>query len=106
MTVFASKDSALEEAKAFEERAKIAQDFRIVNGTPEGARVFGYLFAFSGVFSNSPPPDCNPNVTLVNEGRRSVGNEIVSLIVNEPQHFKHNAEFIRKIVAQAEGKTS
>lgn len=82
-------------------REQIARDARIVNGTPEGERLFGYLLDFCHVFKSSMPEDCNPNMTLYNEGQRSVGNEIVALLVNEPHRFK--AETLRSITAQAEG---
>lgn len=82
-------------------RDQIARDFRIVNGSPEGERVIGYLLEFCHVFTNSMAIDCNPNRTLFNEGQRSVGNEIVALLVNKPDRFK--AETLRSIAAQAEG---
>lgn len=82
-------------------REQIARDIRVVNGTPEGERLLGYLLDFCHVFKSSMPPDCNPNMTLFNEGQRSVGNEIVALLVNEPHRFK--AETLRRVSAQAEG---
>jgi len=84
-------------------REQIARDIRIVNGSAEGERVIGYLLDFCHVFANSMDADCNPNMTLFNEGQRSVGNEIVALLVNEPDRFK--AQTLRKIAGQAEGKT-
>lgn len=82
-------------------REQICRDIRIVNGTPEGERVIGYLLSFCHVFQSSMAIDCNPNRALFNEGQRSVGNEIVALLVNEPHRFK--AETLRAIAAQAEG---
>ena len=82
-------------------REQIARDARIVNGTPEGERLIGYLLDFCHVFRSSMGPDCNPNMTLFNEGQRSVGNELVALIVNEPERFK--AETLRRVAAQSEG---
>lgn len=82
-------------------RDQIARDFRFINGTPEGERVIGYLLNFCHVFQSSMAIDCNPNRTLFNEGQRSVGNEIVALLVNEPERFK--VDNLRKITAQAEG---
>lgn len=82
-------------------REQIARDIRIVNGSAEGSRVIGYLLSFCHVFENSMPRDCNPNMTLFNEGQRSVGNEIVALLVNEPERFK--AETLRRVASQAEG---
>lgn len=82
-------------------REQIAADIQFLNGTPEGERVFGYLLRFCHVFRDSMAIDCNPNRTLFNEGQRSVGNEIVALLVNEPDRFK--AETLRRIAAQAEG---
>lgn len=82
-------------------REQIARDARIVNGTPEGERLIGYLLNFCHVFQNSMAIDCNPNRTLFNEGQRSVGNEIVALLVNDPDRFK--ADTLRRIAAQAEG---
>lgn len=85
-------------------REQIARDARIVNGSPEGERLIGYLLEFCHVFVNSMDPECNPNRTLFNEGQRSVGNEIVALLVNEPDRFK--VKTLRSVSAQAEGKTS
>ena len=82
-------------------REQIARDIRIVNGTPEGERLIGYLLEFCHVFTTSMAIDCNPNRTLFNEGQRSVGNEIVALLVNGPERFK--AETLRRVAGQAEG---
>jgi hypothetical protein len=82
-------------------REQIARDIRIVNGTAEGERVIGYLLDFCHVFMTSMPKDCNPNKTLFNEGQRSVGNEIVALLVNGPERFK--VETLRRVASQAEG---
>lgn len=82
-------------------REQIARDIRIVNGTEEGERVIGYLLKFCHVFRDSMAIDCNPNRTLFNEGQRSVGNEIVALLVNEPDRFK--AETLRSLTVQLEG---
>lgn len=83
-------------------KEQISRDIRIVNGSPEGERLIGYLLDFCHVFQTSMPQDCNPNMTLFNEGQRSVGNEIVALLVNEPDRFK--VETLRNVTAQAEGK--
>lgn len=82
-------------------REQIAKDIRFVNSTAEGERLLGYLMDFCHVFKTSMPVDCNPNMTLYNEGQRSVGNEIVALLVNEPERFK--AETIRKVNQQQQG---
>lgn len=82
-------------------REQASRDAIFVNGSPEGERLLGYLLALCQVFDTSVPPDGNPHMTLFNEGRRSVGNEIVALIVSEPNRFR--AEFLRSISAQAEG---
>lgn len=82
-------------------RDQIARDIRIVNGSEEGERLIGYLLDFCHVFSSSMAIDCNPNRTLFNEGQRSVGNEIVALLVNAPDRFK--ADTLRTIAGQAEG---
>lgn len=79
----------------------LARAFRAMNATPDGRKVIGYLLDYCHVFATSMPPDCNPNMTLFNEGQRSVGNEIVSMLVNEPHRFK--AETLRDISQQAEG---
>jgi hypothetical protein len=84
-------------------REQIARDIRIVNGSAEGERVVGYLLSFCHVFSGSMAADCNPNMTLFNEGQRSVGNEIVALLVNEPDRLK--VDTLRKVAGQAEGKS-
>lgn len=81
---------------------QIARDARIVMGSPEGERLIGYLLDFCHVFKNSMDVECNPNRTLFNEGQRSVGNELVSLIVNEPERFR--VETLRSVASRAEGK--
>lgn len=89
-------------------REQIARDARIVSGSPEGERLIGYLLEFCHVFRDSVGDNTaahfDTNRTLFNEGQRSVGNEIVALLVNEPDRFKVDA--LRKVAAQAEGKTS
>ena len=77
------------------DRQQISKDVRFVNSTSEGERLIQYLLDFCHVFSTSMPQDCNPNMTLYNEGQRSVGNEIVALLVNPPDRFK--AETLRNI---------
>lgn len=77
------------------ERDQIAKDIRFVHGMPEGRRLIEYMLEFCHVFATSMPVDCNPNMTLYNEGQRSVGNEIVALLVNEPDRFK--AETLRDL---------
>lgn len=84
-------------------KEQIARDARIVIGSPEGERFIGYLLDFCHVFKDSMDVECNANRTLFNEGQRSVGNEIVSLIVNEPDRFK--AQTLRSVAARAEGNT-
>lgn len=83
------------------DKDQIARDIRVVNSIPEGERLIGYLLDFCHIFKSSMATDANPNVTLFNEGQRSVGNEIVALLVNSPDRFK--AETLRTIAAQAEG---
>jgi hypothetical protein len=85
-------------------KEQIARDARIVSGTPEGERLIGYLLEFCHVFVNSMDADCNPNRTLFNEGQRSVGNEIVALLVNEPDRFR--VQNLRDVAAKAEGTKS
>ncbi|MGE0233240.1 MAG: hypothetical protein AB7O39_00835 [Flavobacteriaceae bacterium] len=82
-------------------REEIAHAIREVDATPAGERLISYLLDFCHVFRNSMPKDCNPHMTLFNEGQRSVGNEIVALLVNEPARFK--AETLRQIAARAQG---
>lgn len=84
------------------DKKQVAIAVRVLNGMPEGELLLGYLFEFCHVYSNSFSPDSN--VTAFNEGQRSVGIELISLLVNEPDRFK--AETARKVSAQAEGKTS
>lgn len=84
-------------------REQAARDIRIVSGSPEGERLIGYLLEFCHVFRDSMGVDCNPNRTLFNEGQRSVGNELVALMVNEPERFK--VESIRRIARQATGES-
>lgn len=81
---------------------QIARDARIVAGSPEGERLIGYLLDFCHVFKDSMDVECNPHRTLFNEGQRSVGNEIVALIVNEPDRFR--VETLRSVASRAEGK--
>lgn len=86
-------------------REQIARDIRIVNGTEEGERVIGYLLRFCHVHRDSVVDDVQPhfdtNRTFFNEGQRSVGNELVALLVNEPERFK--VDVLRSIARQAEG---
>lgn len=70
-------------------------------GTEEGERLLGYLLDYCHVFQNSMDLECNPNRTLFNEGQRSVGNELVALLVNEPDRFK--VQTLRRVASQAEG---
>lgn len=83
------------------DRMQAARDARIVMGTEEGERLIGYLLDYCHVFKVSMGEDCNPNRTLFNEGQRSVGNEIVALIVNDADRFK--AQTLRKVTSLAEG---
>lgn len=85
-----------------ERREQACRDAKFVVGTPEGERLIGYLLNFSHVLVNSMDVECNPNRTLFNEGQRSVGNEIVALIVNEPDRFK--AQTLRWVTALSEGE--
>lgn len=80
---------------------QIARDIRAVNGTPEGQRVIGYLLDFCHVHRDSFIPGAGTDVLLFNEGQRSVGNEIVSLLYNGPERFK--VDTVRKVANQAEG---
>lgn len=73
------------------DREQIARDIRIVDGTAEGRRVINYLLDYCHVLAGSMPPTCDPNQTLFNEGQRSVGNEIASLLSNEPHRFRRDA---------------
>ncbi|MCB1477075.1 MAG: hypothetical protein H6883_08070 [Rhodobiaceae bacterium] len=84
-------------------REEIARAIREVDATAAGAKLLSYLLDFCHIFRNSMPKDCNPNLTLFNEGQRSVGNEIIALLVNEPARFK--AETLREIAARAQGET-
>ncbi|MDW9762156.1 hypothetical protein GOB02_21705 [Sinorhizobium meliloti] len=83
------------------DRMQAANDARIVMGTEEGERLIGYLLDFCHVFKASMGADCDPNRTLFNEGQRSVGNEIVALIVNDADRFK--PQTLRKVTSLAEG---
>jgi hypothetical protein len=83
------------------DRVQAARDARIVMGTEEGERLIGYLLDYCHIFKSSMGEDCNPNRTLFNEGQRSVGNELVALIVNDADRFK--AHSLRRITSQAEG---
>ena len=69
-------------------REQIAKDIRFVDSTPEGQRVIDYLLSFCHVLETSYLPKHGPEVTFFNEGQRSVGNEIASLLSNEPHRFK------------------
>jgi hypothetical protein len=85
-----------------ERREQASRDAKIVVGSPEGERLIGYILSFCHVLVNSMDGECNPNRTLFNEGQRSVGNEIVALIVNEPDRFK--AQTLRWMTALSEGE--
>ena len=82
-------------------REQVARDIRIVNGTEEGARVIGYLLNFCHVHRDSFIPGAGTDVLLLNEGQRTVGNEIVALLYNGPERFK--VDTVRKVANQAEG---
>lgn len=82
------------------EKEQLARDARIISGTPEGERLFGFIFKFGHVYTNSFNPD--PHVAAFNEGQRSVALELISLLYNEPDRFK--VDTARKIAAQSEGK--
>lgn len=86
-------------------RSQAAIDARIVFGSPEGERLLGYLLKFCHVFLDSVADDqgahFDTNRTLFNEGQRSVGNELVALLFNEPDRFK--VETLRRVAAQSEG---
>lgn len=81
-------------------REQIARDIRFVDATPEGARVIDYLLAFCHVMENSYLPKLAPEALFYNEGQRSVGNEIASLLSNEPERFKR--EVMARLKAQEE----
>lgn len=68
-------------------RQQAARDFKIIDGMAEGRRVINYLLEYCHVLSPSMPRNCDPNMTLFNEGQRSVGIEIASLLANEPARF-------------------
>lgn len=77
------------------DKEQISRDIRIVDGTPEGRRVLDYLLKYCHVLEGSMPQDCNPNLTLFNEGQRSVGNEIAALLFNEPHRFRSIGERLK-----------
>lgn len=87
------------------DREQIARDARIVFSSAEGERVLGYLLQFTHVFTDSVGDQhgihFDTNRTLFNEGQRSVGNELVALLVNEPDRFK--VQNLRKTAALSEG---
>lgn len=82
-------------------KEQIARDVRFVNGTPEGERVIGYLLDFCHVYHTTMHPDGDSHKTAFNEGQRSVGLELIALLVREPDQFK--AETARRLAAQIEG---
>lgn len=82
------------------DKKQVAIALRAINGSPDGELLIGYLLDFCHVYANSFSPDSN--VTAFNEGQRSVGIELISLLVNEPDRFK--ATTARRIAAQSEGK--
>lgn len=86
--------------KSAHDKHQVAIAARIINGTPEGQIFLGYLLEFCHVYQNSFMTD--PHMTAFNEGQRSVGIELISLLVNEPDRFK--VDTARKIAAQSEGK--
>lgn len=81
-------------------REQACRDMHAVMGTQEGERLLGYLLSFCHVFEASMDIQCNPNRTLFNEGQRSVGNEIVALLVNKADRFKPNT--LRRVASLAE----
>lgn len=82
-------------------RVQASRDLHIISGTEEGERLIGYLLDFCHVFRDSMTPDGNDTILKFNEGQRSVGNEIVSLLINNPDRFK--ASSLRRIASLAEG---
>jgi len=85
------------------DREQIARDARFISGTPEGERFLGYFLDFTHILSDSMPRDGNDSVWKFNEGQRSVGNEIVALLVNKPEAFRVSE--LRRIASWAEGET-
>lgn len=83
------------------DKAQLARDARIVNGSPEGERLIGYLFDFCHFHRNTHVAG-SADVTAFNEGQRSVALEVFSLLYNEPDRYKVATH--RKIADQAEGK--
>jgi hypothetical protein len=83
------------------DREQIARDIRIVNGSPEGQRFIAYLLSFTHVHRDSLIPGKGTDVLLFNEGQRSVGNEIIALLYNEPERF--TVTTVTKVADQAEG---
>ncbi|MDS1138585.1 Bbp19 family protein [Nitratireductor indicus] len=82
------------------DREQISRDLKIVEGTDEGRRVIGYLLQFTHIHQSSYFPKHGTDMLLFNEGQRSVGNEIVALLYNEPQSFRA----VQKAADLAEGK--
>ncbi len=83
------------------DKEQIARDMKIVEGTDEGRRVIGYLLSFTHIHRDSYHPKYGTEALLFNEGQRSVGNEIVSLLYNEPQSFRA----VKKAADTTGGKT-
>jgi hypothetical protein len=73
--------------KSESKRQQVARDIKIIDGMPEGRRVIDYLLEYCHLLTSSMPKNCDPNMTLFNEGQRSVALEIASLLANDPARF-------------------
>jgi hypothetical protein len=82
------------------DKEQVAIAARVVNGTPEGEMLIGYLLDYCHIYQTSFMPG-DPHGTSYNEGQRSPGIELVSLLVNEPERFK--IKNLRKVADQAQG---
>lgn len=80
-------------------REQASRDARVVAASEEGERLIGYLLEFCHVHRDSWHPKFGTEALLFNEGQRSVGNEIVALLYNEPQSFRA----VREAADRAEG---
>lgn len=82
------------------DKEQLARDAKIINGMPEGERVVEHLMGFCHVYHNSF--DVDPYKAAFNEGQRSVGLELISLIVNKPSVFKAEMERLRGLQTKDE----
>lgn len=73
---------------SIEDKEQVSLAIKRIDGTPDGALIIDYILNFCHVLEGSFVPNEGADVFMFNEGQRSVGNEIVSLLGNDSYVFK------------------